>query len=50
MNNGFGGLTEADFAYATAEIVKVAGNLHQVGNFVEGTFNPSTKAFTATSE
>lgn len=29
------------------EIMKVAGNLHQVGDFVEGTFNPSTKAFTA---
>lgn len=35
---------------AGTEIVKVAGNLHQVGNFVEGTFNPSTKAFTAKSE
>ena len=34
---------------AGAEIVKVAGNLHQVGDFVEGTFNPSTKTFTAAS-
>lgn len=30
------------------EIMKVAGNLHQVGNFVDGTFNPTTKAFVAT--
>lgn len=35
---------------AGTEIVKVAGNLHQVGNFVDGTFNPTTKAFTAKSE
>ena len=33
---------------AGTEIVKVAGNLHQVGNFQEGTFNPATKTFTAT--
>lgn len=32
---------------AGTEIVKVAGNLHQVGDFTEGTFNTSTKAFTA---
>lgn len=31
---------------AGTEIVKVAGNLHQVGDFVEGTFNPTTKTFT----
>lgn len=30
------------------EIMKVAGNLHQVGDFTDGTFNPTTKAFTAT--
>ena len=32
---------------AGTEIVKGAGNLHQVGDFVEGTFNPTTKTFTA---
>lgn len=32
---------------AGTEIVKVAGNLHQVGNFTEGTFDISTKTFTA---
>lgn len=32
---------------AGTEIMKVAGNLHQVGSFVEGTFNPETKTFTA---
>lgn len=31
---------------AGTEIMVVAGNLHQVGNFVEGTFNPATKTFT----
>jgi hypothetical protein len=31
---------------AGTEIVRVAGNLHQVGNFVEGTFNTQTKTFT----
>ncbi len=31
---------------AGTEIVKVAGNLHQVGSFVEGTFNTETKTFT----
>lgn len=30
---------------AGTEIVRVAGNLHQVGNFVEGTFNTQTKMF-----
>ena len=34
---------------AGTEIVRVAGNLHQVGDFVEGTFDPSTKTFTAAS-
>jgi hypothetical protein len=33
---------------AGTEIMKVAGNLHQVGNFVEGTFDTTTKTFTAT--
>lgn len=32
---------------AGTEIMRVAGNLHQVGNFVEGTFDTSTKTFTA---
>lgn len=32
---------------AGTEIVRVAGNLHQVGNFVEGTFDTTTKTFTA---
>lgn len=31
---------------AGTETVRVAGNLHQVGDFEEGTFNPSTKVFT----
>ena len=31
---------------AGTEIVKVAGNLHQVGNFVEGTFDTKSKTFT----
>lgn len=34
---------------AGTEIMKVAGNLHQVGSIVEGTFNPTTKTFTATA-
>lgn len=34
---------------AGTEIVRVAGNLHQVGDFVEGTFDPGTKTFTAVS-
>lgn len=29
------------------EIERVAGNLHQVGDFVDGTFNIKTKTFTA---
>lgn len=33
---------------AGTDIVKVAGNLRQVGNFVEGTFDTSTKTFSAT--
>lgn len=32
------------------EIVRVAGNLHQVGDFIDGTFNTSTKTFTATTD
>lgn len=35
---------------AGTEIMKVAGNLHQVGNFTEGTFNTTTKTFTASSK
>ncbi len=35
---------------AGTDIMKVAGNLHQVGNFTEGTFNPETKVFTPKSE
>lgn len=31
------------------ETVKVSGNLHQVGDFIEGTFNTTTKAFTPAS-
>ncbi len=31
---------------AGTEIMRVAGNLHQVGDFVEGTFDTSTKKFT----
>ena len=31
---------------AGTEIVKVAGNLHQVGNFTDGTFDVETKTFT----
>lgn len=34
---------------AGTEIMKVAGNLHQVGDFVEGMFNPTTKTFTETN-
>ena len=33
---------------AGTEIMRVAGNLHQVGNFVAGTFDTSTRKFTAT--
>lgn len=32
---------------AGTEVVKVAGNLHQVGDFIPGTFDTATKAFTA---
>ena len=32
---------------AGLEIVRIKGNLHQVDDAVEGTFNPTTKAFTA---
>lgn len=35
---------------AGTEIVKVAGNLHQVGDFVEGSFNTQTKTFTPKTE
>lgn len=35
---------------AGTEIMRVAGNLHQVGNFVEGTFNTSTKTFTESGQ
>lgn len=31
---------------AGTDIVRVAGNLHQVGNFVEGTFDTASKTFT----
>ena len=31
---------------AGTEIMRVAGNLHQVGNFEEGTFDTKTKTFT----
>ncbi len=31
------------------ETVKVSGNLHQVGDFIEGTFNTTTKSFTPAS-
>lgn len=31
-------------------IVKMAGNLHQVGNFVDGTFDTAAKTFTPKSE
>lgn len=31
------------------EIVKVSGSLHQIGDAVQGTFNPTTKTFTASS-
>ena len=34
----------------SVETVKVSGNLHQVGDFIEGTFNTTTKAFTPASE
>lgn len=33
---------------AGGEVVKVAGNLNGVGDFVDGTFNTATKTFTAT--
>ena len=33
---------------AGTEIMRVAGNLHQVGNFEEGTFDVTTKTFTKT--
>lgn len=32
---------------AGTEIMRVAGNLHQVGNFVDGTFDVTTKTFSA---
>lgn len=32
---------------AGTEIMRVAGKLHQVGNFTEGTFDTSTRTFTA---
>lgn len=35
---------------AGTEIMKTAGNLHQVGDFTEGMFNPTTKTFTPKSE
>lgn len=31
---------------AGTEIMRVAGNLHQVGNFTDGTFNVETRTFT----
>ena len=31
------------------EIVKVSGSLHQIGDAVQGTFNPTTKTFTAST-
>lgn len=34
---------------AGTEIVRVAGNLHQVGNFVDGTFDTASKTFTPTT-
>lgn len=34
------------FSGAGGEIVKAAGNLNAVGDFVEGTFNTATKTFT----
>lgn len=34
------------FSGAGGEIVKVSGNLNAVGDFVEGTFNTTTKTFT----
>lgn len=40
----------ASISGAGAETVKVSGNLHQVGNFVDGTFNPTTKTFTEVQE
>lgn len=33
----------------SVETVKVSGNLHQVGDFIEGTFNTTTKSFTPAS-
>lgn len=46
MNNGFGGLTEADFAYATAEIVKVANAVcgGRVISVLEGGYNVQAAA------
>lgn len=35
---------------AGTEVIRVAGNLHQVGNFIPGTFDTATKKFTAASE
>ncbi len=32
---------------AATEIMRVAGTLHQVGNFVDGTFDTTTRKFTA---
>lgn len=32
---------------AGTEIMRIAGNLHQVGDFVEGTFDTGSKTFTA---
>ena len=31
------------------EIVKVSGSLHQIGDAVQGTFNPTTRTFTAST-
>lgn len=35
---------------AGGEVVKATGNLNVVGDFVDGTFNPSTKTFTASTK
>ncbi len=40
----------ATIAGAGGETVKVTGNLHNVGSFVEGEFNTETKAFTAAAD
>ena len=37
----------ASFAGAGGETIKVTGNLNNVGSFVDGTFDVSTKEFTA---